>query len=160
MVRLIASLLALAFIGIGCGSDEDSSTVEAAADAAGKAAGSEVYSEAARLDAGKTVSLLTPTTRIIVWCDGEKAEVSVQTQGVTADAVVAAHSGAIIQPVLEPGGPLLVPMDVPNLQTWAIVPRGKAGMQPSTITVAARGPVPGSTFDCAVLVQAVAGSVD
>jgi hypothetical protein len=116
-----------------------------------------VYSQGARVRFGPTKLLSIPTAQVIVFCDRDKLDVSVEIKGATADAVVASHEGRTLQATLQPGEPLLVPMAVPDIQTWTVAPFSGGESRTTTLTVAARDLEPGTIYDCGVIAQAVVG---
>jgi hypothetical protein len=157
--RWITCIGAVTLFASGCGgSDTKTSTTSTRGDGAASDNQQAIYSQGARLQAGKPVELLkTPAVTVVVTCNDKRADVSVANRRATADAVVSSYQGDTIQPTLEPGHPLVVPMAVPDIQTWAIAPFSGGETQPTTVTVAARAVEPGTIYDCAVMAQVVSG---
>ena len=93
----------------------------------------------------------------MVTCNDRRADVTVAVKGATSDAVVGSYEGDTIQPTLQPGRPLVVPMAVPDVQTWMIAPFSAGETRPTSVTVSAREIRPGATYDCAAMAQAVSG---
>lgn len=155
--RWISPCLGLTLALSGCGGDAKTVTTT---DSANRIPSPEpvVYSRGARLAAGSTARLLsTPTLKLLVTCNDQRADVSVAVKGATADAVISSYRGDTIQPELDQGRPLVVPMAVPDIQTWTIAPFSAGETQPTTLTIGARAVDPGTYFDCAVMAQAVIG---
>ena len=156
MNRFTFGLAALALVLAGCGNDDKTATVTVT-DYARDKSSPVVYSQGARLEAGLTAQLDTPTIRIVITCGKKRVDVSVEARKTTSDAVIASSRGDAIQPELTPGQPLVVPMSVPDIQTWTISPFSAGETQPTTLTVGASAVQPESIYDCAVMAQAVVG---
>jgi hypothetical protein len=149
----------LTLIVAGCGDSDTQTVTTTAGDKSASESQPAIYSQAARLKAGSTVRLLkTPTVKVLVTCNDEKADVSVANRRATADAVVSSYEGDTIQPTLDTSRPLVVPMAVPDIQTWTIAPFSAGETQPTTVTVGVRAVEPGTIYDCAVMAQAVSGA--
>ena len=157
LLRVILGCVLLALAWSGCGDESGGETTATTTEDAAAGGERTVYSQAARLKSGQTDLLDTPTMKVIVSCGRDKLDVSVEVKGATADAIVASYEGDIIQPTLDPKKPLLVPMNMPDIQTWTVAPFSAGETRPTVLTVSARKLEPGTIYNCGVMAQAVSG---
>ncbi len=162
--RIVACLLPLAgaLALIACGSDEKSSEATAAPPATHPDAGGKLYSRAAQLQPGSEAQLLSlPTADVSVGCDedGAGARVKLKARGATSYGVVTSREGHPIQPTLQPGQAVTVPIETPDVQTWTISPFSAGSAQPTVITIGVSdSQPPNDIYQCAVTAMAAVGS--
>ncbi len=158
-------MLAVVLTGVaasGCGGSP--SHHEASAQSAAKAPPREdtgtVYAQDAYLQSGSSAELLkVPSAQIDVRCGHRRRSiVTVTGRGQTTSAVVSSTGVGVLQPKLQPGTALGVPLRNPGIQTWTLAPISEGDAQPTVLTIGISELKPSDPYDCAVLAQATVGA--
>ena len=153
------ALASMAVLGaVALFGNEDSSSPALAAPQ--RADTGKVYAQDAYLRAGSSAELLTASSvRVKVRCtEGRFSLVRVTARSQSTSAVVSSTGGDVLQPQMEPGRPLTVPLRTPGIQTWTLAPISEGGAQPTVLTVGISELEPSDVYDCAVLAEATVGA--